>query len=70
MQTLRHKSSDFAWQNDYLFAGKKLYESCISCEVIDDEKLYDISDHNPIIAEFQLWNLQVKLRNRLIYLLR
>ncbi len=53
-QTLRHKSSDFAWQNDYLFAGKKLYESCISCEVIDDKNLYDISDHNPIVAEFDL----------------
>ena len=44
---------DFAWQNDYLFAGKKLYENCISCEVIDDKKLYDISDHNPLIAEFK-----------------
>ena len=53
-QTLRHKSSDFAWQNDYLFAGKKLYENCISCEVIDDKKLYDISDHNPLIAEFKI----------------
>ena len=53
-QTLRHKSSDFAWQNDYLFAGKKLYENSISCEVIDDKKLYDISDHNPLIAEFKI----------------
>ena len=53
-QTLRHKRSDFAWQNDYLFAGKKLYESCISCEVIDDKNLYDISDHNPLIAEFKI----------------
>ena len=42
------------WQNDYLFAGKKLYESCISCEVIDDKNLYDISDHNPLIAEFKI----------------
>ena len=54
VQTLRHKTSNFAWQNDYLFAGKKLYDKCISCEVIDDKSLYDISDHNPIIAEFKL----------------
>ena len=54
VQTLRHKSSDFACQNNYLFAGKKLYENSISCEVIDDKKLYDISDHNPLIAEFKI----------------
>jgi exonuclease III len=54
VQTLRHKHSNFPWQNDYLFAGKKLYDACISSEVIDDTDLYEISDHNPIIAEFDL----------------
>ena len=54
IQTLRHKESSFAWQNDYLFAGKELYDRCTSCEVIDDKNLYDISDHNPIIAEFTI----------------
>ena len=52
--TLRHKHSSFPWQNDYLFAGKKLYDACISSRVIDDKQLYEISDHNPIIAEFDL----------------
>ena len=54
VQTLRHKESSFAWQNDYLFAGKKLYERCISCKVIDDKSLYELSDHNPILAEFDI----------------
>ena len=53
-QTLRHKKSTFAWQNDYLFAGKKIYDKCISCQVVDDQSLYDLSDHNPIVAEFNL----------------
>ena len=54
MQTLRHSKSSFPWQNDYLFAGKKLYECCVSSEVIDDERLYEISDHNPLVAEFDI----------------
>ena len=54
VQTIRHSSSSFPYQNDYLFTGKKLYDACVSCEVIDDENLYTISDHNPIIAEFDL----------------
>ena len=54
VRTLRHKNSVVEWQNDYLFAGKKIYDKCISCKVIDDESLYDISDHNPILAEFSL----------------
>ena len=35
-------------------SGKKLYDACISSKVIDDPSLYEISDHNPIIAEFDL----------------
>ena len=54
VRTLRHKQSSFPWQNDYLFAGKKLYDACISSKVIDDPNLYEISDHNPIAAEFDL----------------
>ena len=46
--------TDLERDNDYLFTGKKLYDACVSCEVIDDENLYTISDHNPIIAEFDL----------------
>jgi exonuclease III len=60
-QTLRHKKSAFAWQNDYLFAGKKIYDKCTSCQVIDDESLYELSDHNPIVAEFDLSTTQLRL---------
>ena len=61
VQTLRHKKSTFAWQNDYLFAGKKIYDKCTSCQVIDDESLYELSDHNPIVAEFDLSTIQLRL---------
>ena len=54
IRTLRHKNSDVHWHNDYLFVGKSLYDRCVSCEVIDDPQLYEVSDHNPIIAEFDL----------------
>ena len=37
-----------------LFAGKDLYDRLISCEVIDDSALYELSDDNPIIAEFDI----------------
>ena len=54
VQTIRHPSSNKKWENDRLFAGKYLYDRLISCEVIDDPNLYELSDHNPIIAEFNL----------------
>lgn len=58
VQTLRHKHSSFPWQNDYLFAGKSLFNACTSSKVIDDPNLYEISDHNPIVAEFDLGALK------------
>ena len=54
VQTPRHSQSDYPWQNDYLFAGKALLDCCVGCDVVDDNALYDISDPNPIIANFSL----------------
>jgi len=54
VQTLRHAKTDYPWQNDYLYAGKALFDCCVSCDVVDDSALYEISDHNPIIADFSL----------------
>ena len=52
IQTLRHSTSNYPWQNDYLFASEELFEKCVCCEVINDSSLYFVSDHNPIIANF------------------
>ncbi len=54
VQTNRSSRSKLQWENDRLFAGKALYDRLISCEVIDDSDLYELSDHNPIIAEFDI----------------
>ncbi len=54
--TIRHARSNKPFENDRLFAGKQLYDRLVSCEVIDDPNLYELSDHNPIIAEFDLVN--------------
>tara|TARA_Y100000994_G_scaffold247275_1_gene252303 strand:- start:3348 stop:4067 length:720 start_codon:yes stop_codon:yes gene_type:complete len=54
VQTNRSSRSKQKWENDRLFAGKDLYDRLISCEVIDDSALYELSDHNPIIAEFDI----------------
>jgi len=53
VQTHRHKSDPkFPWQNDYLHASKKLTTKLISCKVLDNEVVRRLSDHNPVIAEF------------------
>ena len=54
--TIRHPMTNKQFENDRLFAGKQLYDRLVSCEVIDDPNLYELSDHNPIIAEFDLEN--------------
>ena len=54
VQTNRSSRSNQKWENDRLFAGKDLYDRLISCEVIDDPNLYELSDHNPIVAEFDI----------------
>jgi len=54
VQTNRHTGSDFPWQNDYIFASKKLAEKLVFCEVKDDAQVHELSDHNPVIATFDL----------------
>ena len=54
VQTNRHARSSFPWQNDYLHASKKLASSLASCEVLDDESIRESSDHNPVVAHFNL----------------
>lgn len=53
-QTHRHSGSDFPWQNDYIHASGRLAEKMVRCEVLDDERVRGLSDHNPVVATFDV----------------
>jgi endonuclease/exonuclease/phosphatase family metal-dependent hydrolase len=42
------------YQTDYLFASPKLAAGLVSCEVLATDEWFAISDHAPIMAEFEL----------------
>ena len=42
------------YQTDYLFASPKLASALISCEVLATDEWFAISDHAPIVADFQI----------------
>ena len=54
VQTHRHNLSKFPWQIDHFFASEKLFKGLTDLKVIDNEEVRNLSDHNPIIAEFDL----------------
>ena len=54
VQTFRHKTSKYPWQNDYAFVSKDLIARATKCEVISDEVVEAVSDHNPIVIDFDL----------------
>ena len=56
IQTYRHyrNRENYPWELDHMFATKKLYDSLQKIDVHFNEAIEKISDHNPIIAEFNL----------------
>jgi exonuclease III len=56
VQTHRNPKSPVPWQLDYLFASEKqLMSRLTSCRAIDDDdRAWELSDHCPVIAEFEL----------------
>ena len=42
------------YQTDYLFASKRMAACLVSCEALATEEWFAISDHAPIVADFQL----------------
>ena len=54
VQTHRHSRSDKPWQNDYIFISKKLENHLVNCSVIDNEKVRELSDHNPVVIELNI----------------
>ena len=56
VQTYRHyrNKKNYPWQIDHMFATKKEYDSLKKIEVMLNDEIEKISDHNPIVAEFDL----------------
>ncbi len=54
VQTHRHNKSEKLWQNDYFFISKKLEKSLMKCEVVSNETVCKLSDHNPVIIELNI----------------
>jgi exonuclease III len=42
------------YQLDYLFVSESICKKLISCDVIDSPHLHGFSDHNPVVAVFDL----------------
>jgi endonuclease/exonuclease/phosphatase family metal-dependent hydrolase len=53
VQTLRHARSSTPWHNDYIFATAPLADRLIGCQPFDDARAWALSDHCPVIAEFE-----------------
>jgi exonuclease III len=55
VQTHRHPKSQVPWQLDYLFASERqLMGKLKSCRAVDDGRAWELSDHCPVVAEFDL----------------
>lgn len=51
VQTHRHNRSTKPWQIDYFFISKRLQKNLVNCEVISNEIVNKVSDHNPVVIE-------------------
>lgn len=56
VQTHRHPQSKVPWQMDYLFASREIAAQLVACHPVDggDPDPWDLSDHCPVVAEFEL----------------
>ncbi len=55
VRTRRHAaSSEILYQTDYLFASPRLMSSLVACEVLATDEWFAISDHAPVVADFEL----------------
>jgi exonuclease III len=53
VRTIRHSNSPEPWHNDYLFATAALAEHLSDCQPVSDARAWQLSDHCPVLAEFQ-----------------
>lgn len=56
VQTYRHdnKPDGKPWQNEHMFATKPFVDALIACAPVDDDAGWTLSDHCPVIAEFDI----------------
>jgi hypothetical protein len=56
VRTYRHdnKTDGPPWQNESFFATNGMSEAMTSCAPVDDEQAWALSDHCPVIAEFDV----------------
>jgi len=53
IQTYRHNRGIYPWELDHMFVTPELYNRLKSINVYVDESILSLSDHNPIVAEFE-----------------
>lgn len=49
-----HRHPSVPYQTDYLFASPKLASGLRQCEVLASDEWFSISDHAPIVADFEI----------------
>jgi len=54
VQTYRHNRGNYPWELDHVFATDLPYKRLHAIEVMDDPVVRTLSDHNPIVADFQI----------------
>lgn len=52
VQTQRHNSSVFPWQNDYVFVTSDILARSPTVEVFDRDEAWELSGHCPVVIEF------------------
>jgi endonuclease/exonuclease/phosphatase family metal-dependent hydrolase len=53
-RTWRAKSGDFPWQLDYLFISEELADRASPAAVVEDDRVAQLGDHNPIAVTVDL----------------
>lgn len=53
-RTYKHNKSSYGWELDHMFCTAELYDSLENIEVLDSVIQTELSDHNPIIANFSI----------------
>jgi len=56
IETYRHHmvNSRYPWELDHMFCTNNLYEKLKNIEVLNNSQVEELSDHNPIIANFDI----------------
>ena len=54
VQTYRHTTGGYPWQLDHMFASKKVFSNLKNLYVDNSEEVKSISDHSPIVADFDI----------------